>query len=173
MLIHEPGTRYQCNVRPYKVPCLWKLLCINRTSAGSTLVYSLLKRFSLVAEVNKSKDLHVDILANTIHTCNIHIFLKITRSTYLCFFMWPQAQTQTGTQAFSYAQTTLHTFKNTAHITEITLWCTKQYVHNYPNSVCVCAGVRACVRACVCVIEKVSAPTNAFLSRSHTQTHSK
>ena len=93
MLIHEPGTTYQYNVRPYKVPCLWKLLCINRTSAGSTLVYSILKRFSLVSEVKKSKDLHVDILANTIHTCNIHIVLKITRSTYLVLYVTTSANT--------------------------------------------------------------------------------
>ena len=39
-----------------------------------------------------------------------------------------------------------------------------------PNNMCIitqpaCVCVRACVRACVCVIEKMSAHTNAFLSR--------
>ena len=157
MLIHEPGTRYQCNVRPYKVPCLWKLLCINRTSAGSTLVYSLLKRSSLVSEVKKSKDLHVDILANTIHTCNIHIVLKITLSTYLCYFFICDHKRRPKQERKLSLTRKLHCIlsKNTAHITEVTLWCTKQFVHNYPNSVCVCvcvcvcACVRACVRACV------------------------
>ena len=170
MLIHEPGTRYQCNVRPYKVPCLWKLLCINRTSAGSTLVYSLLKRFSLVAEVKQSKDLHVDILANTIHTCNIHIFLKITRSTYLCFLCDHKRRHKTE-RKLSFTRK-LHCI-----FSKILLILPRSRC-GVPNNMCIitqtaCAGVRACVRAYVCVIEKVSAPTDAFLSRSHTQTHSK
>jgi len=83
----------------------------------------------------------------------------------ICFNLWPQV--------FSYAQTTLHIFKNTTYITEVTLWFTNKYcvitqIQTVCVCVCVCVCVRACVHACVCVCAELI--TQAWLRYKYPST---